>query len=113
MNDRSQGGSVIENGRVELMQNRRLNLDDWRGMGEPLQETNLLGVGISVPATYYVQLFNLEKRQSLQRTVQQRQDQPDQQFYSFDTSFTDSVANKIVSEGIVLGDFTSEMKLEL
>jgi len=58
MNDRSQGGSVIKDGRIELMQNRRLNLDDWRGMGEPLNETYWNGNGISVPATYYVQLFN-------------------------------------------------------
>ena len=32
MNDRSQGGSVIERGRIELMQNRRMNEDDWRGV---------------------------------------------------------------------------------
>jgi lysosomal alpha-mannosidase len=36
MNDRSQGGSVLKDGRVELMQNRRCNLDDWRGVGEAL-----------------------------------------------------------------------------
>lgn len=54
MNDRSQGGSVIKNGRIELMQNRRLNVDDSRGMGEPLNETDANGNGISVPATYYV-----------------------------------------------------------
>lgn len=39
MNSRSQGGSVLKPGRVEFMQNRRLNVDDWRGMGEPLNET--------------------------------------------------------------------------
>jgi hypothetical protein len=54
MNSRSQGGSVINNGRIELMQNRRINRDDWRGMGEPLNETDTSGDGISVPATYYV-----------------------------------------------------------
>jgi hypothetical protein len=58
MNDRSQGGSALENGHIELMQNRRLNVDDWRGMGQPLNEHNYKDVGISVPATYYVQLFN-------------------------------------------------------
>jgi len=36
------------------MQNRRLNLDDWKGMGEPLQENDANGNSISVPATYYV-----------------------------------------------------------
>ncbi len=40
MNDRSQGGSVIKDGRIELMQNRRLNVDDHRGMGEALNETD-------------------------------------------------------------------------
>ena len=58
MNSRSQGGSVLQDGRIELMQNRRLNKDDWRGMGDPLNEKDSNGNGISVPATYYVQLFN-------------------------------------------------------
>jgi hypothetical protein len=74
MNDRSQGGSVITDGRVEFMQNRRDNVDDWRGMGEPLNEVYANGNGISVPATYYVQLFNQQQRPSLQRVVQQRLD---------------------------------------
>jgi lysosomal alpha-mannosidase len=46
MNSRVQGGSVLNNGRIELMQNRRLYFDDGRGMGEPLNETNSLGNGI-------------------------------------------------------------------
>ena len=40
MNDRSQGGSVIEDGAIELMQNRRLLFDDNRGVAEPLNETD-------------------------------------------------------------------------
>jgi hypothetical protein len=40
MNDRSQGGSVVNTGRIELMQNRRLYFDDYRGVGEPLNETD-------------------------------------------------------------------------
>jgi hypothetical protein len=40
MNDRSQGGAVIKNGRIELIQNRRLNVDDWRGVDEALNEVN-------------------------------------------------------------------------
>ena len=46
MNSRSQGGSVIQDGRIELMQNRRLNKDDWRGMGDPLDEVDSNGNGI-------------------------------------------------------------------
>lgn len=60
------------------MQNRRLNVDDGRGVDEPLNEVDANGNGISVPATYYVQLFNMEKRSPLQRTVQQKQDAPAQ-----------------------------------
>lgn len=40
MNDRSQGGSVLEDGRIELMQNRRLFYDDDRGVEESLNETD-------------------------------------------------------------------------
>ena len=46
MNDRSQGGSVLASGSVEIMQNRRLMYDDGRGVGESLNETNDNGVGI-------------------------------------------------------------------
>lgn len=69
MNSRSQGGSVLKPGRVELMQNRRLNRDDWRGMGEALNETTSTGQGITVNARYYVQLFDVSTTSSLQRTI--------------------------------------------
>jgi len=52
MNSRSQGGSVLKNGRIELMQQRRLYNDDSRGMGEALNEFDSLGNPISVPAVY-------------------------------------------------------------
>jgi lysosomal alpha-mannosidase len=53
-NDRSQGGSVIENARVEFMHNRRLFEDDHRGVDEPLSENGTFGVGIQIQATYTV-----------------------------------------------------------
>lgn len=52
LNDRSQGGSVLQNGRIELMQNRRLFKDDGRGVEEALNEVDQYGNGISVPARY-------------------------------------------------------------
>ena len=67
MNDRSQGGSVLENGDIELMQDRRLLLDDGRGVHEPLNETNANGTGIQVNAKYYVQIFDRSKTASMQR----------------------------------------------
>lgn len=58
MNDRPQGGSVLLNGRIELMQNRRLFEDDWKGVNEALDEVDENGNGITVPATYYVEFID-------------------------------------------------------
>lgn len=67
MNDRSQGGSVLENGSIEIMQNRRLLYDDWRGVGEALNETNSDNWGIQVNTRYYVQFFDYTQQDSMQR----------------------------------------------
>jgi len=61
MNDRSQGGAVIDTGRIELMQNRRLFYDDNRGVSDPLNETDKFGNRITVPATYYLHIFDRTK----------------------------------------------------
>jgi hypothetical protein len=58
MNDRSQGGSVLDNGSIEIMQNRRLLHDDSRGVGEGLNETNDSGYGIQVNTRYFLQMFD-------------------------------------------------------
>ncbi len=47
-NDRSQGGAVFDDSRVELMHNRRLFKDDARGVGEPLSENGTYGNGIPI-----------------------------------------------------------------
>ena len=64
LNDRSQGGAVIENGRIELMVNRRLMFDDRRGAHWPLNETDFQGEGIIVPATFWLQIVNLTVQKS-------------------------------------------------
>ena len=54
MNDRPQGGSVIDKSSIELMVNRRLMMDDLRGVGEALNETDAMGRGIIVPVTFWI-----------------------------------------------------------
>ena len=85
MNGRSQGGSALAPGNIELMQNRRIPADDGRGMGEYVYEKDSLGNGIRVPATYYVQLFDKTKTTDNQRMVQkQKFSEAAQYFYNFD-----------------------------
>jgi lysosomal alpha-mannosidase len=70
LNDRAQGGSSIKNGTIELMQNRRVYTDDYKGLERGLDETNQYGYGIFVPATYYVEIFEFNKTLSNQRARQ-------------------------------------------
>ena len=65
MNSRSQSASSIQNGRIELMQNRRMFYDDWKGVEEPLNEVDEKGDPISVPATYWLQIFNYNEENSV------------------------------------------------
>lgn len=76
MNDRSQGAAVLEDGSIEIMQNRRLLHDDGRGVGEALNEVNSDGWGIAVNTRYYIQFFDFTKTASTQRTVQRMIDEP-------------------------------------
>ena len=65
------------------MQHRRIPADDWRGMGEHLNERDSLGKGIRVPATYYVQMFDASKTPSYQREMQLKYESPAQYFFNF------------------------------
>jgi len=84
MNDRTQGGTSLSNGTIELMQNRRILADDQKGMSEPLDEyddyhntndINMIGLrysaqeeypgtGIITNVKYYVEVFSLNKTKS-------------------------------------------------
>jgi hypothetical protein len=54
MNDRPQGGSAYDQGRIELMINRRGYTDDGLGMAEALNEKDSKGNGLNVSAKFYL-----------------------------------------------------------
>jgi hypothetical protein len=59
MTERSMGGSAdLIKGTIEIIQNRRLLLDDGRGVIEPLNETDKDGYGIKTNARYYLDIFD-------------------------------------------------------
>eukprot|EP00092_Neocalanus_flemingeri_P041666 GFUD01045381.1.p1 GENE.GFUD01045381.1~~GFUD01045381.1.p1 ORF type:complete len:827 (+),score=232.40 GFUD01045381.1:107-2482(+) len=51
--DRSQGGSSLEDGQLELMVHRRCLLDDWYGVGESLME-DAFGQGLVARGQHYL-----------------------------------------------------------
>ena len=56
MNDRSQGGSSLEPGMIQLMQARNSATDDQRGMNEHVDEVDRFKNRIRVDATYYIDI---------------------------------------------------------
>lgn len=58
LNDRSQGGSVLRPGEIELMIHRRLLQDDGRGVEEPLNETGADREGLRQLVRHYVVFGN-------------------------------------------------------
>lgn len=68
LTDRSQGGSVIRNGEIELMVHRRTLDDDARGVGEPLNETEPdgSGKGLIQNVRHYVVLGDLYRQVQVQ-----------------------------------------------
>ncbi|CAI2376469.1 unnamed protein product [Moneuplotes crassus] len=60
LNDRSQGGSSLENGEIEIMLHRRIFADDSRGVNEELNEylqNSPDNIGIPVKTHHYMRLY--------------------------------------------------------
>jgi len=59
MPDRPQAGSagLRGNKNIELMQNRRHNINDYYGVTEPLNDVDSEHRGIQIKASYQVQIF--------------------------------------------------------
>lgn len=57
--DRAEGGAVIDEGMIEVMINRRMYQDDYKGVNEALNETDASGKGISFWVKHVVQILDL------------------------------------------------------
>lgn len=81
LNDRSQGGTSLTEGSLELMIHRRTKADDVRGVGEPLDETDggmtpyppygnqaRLGKGVVITGSYRIYLTSEPNGASIART---------------------------------------------
>ena len=62
--------------------------DDDKGVMEPLNDTDINGVGLAVTAKYYLQVFDYKKGRSKQRDQQIIIDQPLEYQFAFDYNET-------------------------
>ena len=87
--DRAQGGAVIDEGMIEVMINRRLYRDDYKGVNEALNETDASGKPISFWVNHIVSILDLNavdpaKEQGidlLNRHTEMKLNQPLQLFF--------------------------------
>jgi len=95
LNDRSQGGSSLENGEIEIMIQRRTYKDDSRGVHEALNEVNPESPderGISIDTTHYFRIYSSLTERSMRqnsRIMQKNIDVP--LTYLFGTKSTPSL----------------------
>lgn len=73
LSDRSQGGSSIVDGSMELMVHRRLLFDDFRGVGEELLEPGQYGEGLIVRGKHLLVLDTPEGSADVHRTLALKQ----------------------------------------
>ncbi|XP_013402708.1 lysosomal alpha-mannosidase [Lingula anatina] len=69
LNDRSQGGSSIQDGCLEIMVHRRNLHDDSLGVGEPLNETGSDGKGLIVRGKHYLVLDDIKSSGRVHRDL--------------------------------------------
>lgn len=93
MTDHTQGGTSPSSGLIEIMLNRRIDRDDHRGMGEPLNEMDpATGMPIRVPTTFYLNINDESVEASKQRVAQQKIDLPPKYFFSSFVQRTSNIA---------------------
>ncbi len=110
MNDRSQGASVLADGSIEFMINRRLLFADSGAQDEPLNEVDENGFPVQVNTRFHMQYFETIARKSLQRKVQRMIDEPLQLFVA---SGSDALHAASPSPAWSVPGFDGELKLHL
>ena len=94
LNDRSQGGSSLNDGQLELMIHRRILYDDHRGVGEPLNETGQFGDGLIVRGKHIVLVDNFVNSTVLHRMIGEGLLTKMQPIFMEDTSKPAGIINK-------------------
>ncbi|XP_025413400.1 lysosomal alpha-mannosidase-like isoform X2 [Sipha flava] len=87
LNDRSQGGTSLQNGQIELMVHRRLFFDDAFGVDEALNET-AFGMGLVARGQHYLTMGPVNKQFAVERLLAQRKLIRPQYFYTRKQSVT-------------------------
>ncbi|XP_041364286.1 lysosomal alpha-mannosidase-like [Gigantopelta aegis] len=72
LTDRSEGGSSIQDGELEIMVHRRLLYDDSLGVHEPLNETGLDRKGLIVRGSHYMFLDSIDSSAALHRDLAEK-----------------------------------------
>ncbi|KAL3162416.1 hypothetical protein ABBQ32_010087 [Trebouxia sp. C0010 RCD-2024] len=81
LTDRAQGGASLASGQLAVMLHRRTLFDDWRGVGEPLNETmqgcmNCPSAGLVARGRHWLTLQDRKSAALVRRTFQQRLNDP-------------------------------------
>eukprot|EP00494_Astrolonche_serrata_P024275 UN24533 len=102
LTDASQGCASLQKGEIELMVHRRLLVDDSRGVGEPLNETEFtipygqkngghsVGKGLIIRGSHYLTLEPAQQSASVWRMLQDRVFAKPAVFFTEDTKFTNA-----------------------
>eukprot|EP01017_Pseudomicrothorax_dubius_P037894 TRINITY_DN5611_c0_g1_i8.p1 TRINITY_DN5611_c0_g1~~TRINITY_DN5611_c0_g1_i8.p1 ORF type:complete len:534 (-),score=151.45 TRINITY_DN5611_c0_g1_i8:140-1741(-) len=108
LNDRPQGGGVVQPGEIELMINRRLLADDGHGVEEPLNELDWDGKGIRQRVRHYVLQTPAKENVTTIRILQARLDQPELVMVGT-TANQGEQAEVIMPPPLSLGDFVPKL----
>lgn len=82
LNDRSQAAASIADGQLEVMLHRRTLRDDWRGVGEPINEPGIDGNGLVIRTQHYLLFDAPDNSALLHRTLEQQLNLPLTPFFA-------------------------------